>query len=918
MNPTTNATGAAGRADTGAGRADTGAGTPDTVEHRRLAEATGRAEDGLFHANPWYEWGPYLAERAWGTVREDYSADGNAWASFPHDHARSRAYRWNEDGMAGISDVRHELCLALGLWNGVDPIVKERMFGLTGPEGNHGEDVKECWWYLEGLPSHALLRWRYHYPQAPFPYADLVAENGRRSKLQPEYELIDTGVFDDGRFWIVEVTYAKASPTEILCQVDIQNHGPDEATLHVLPTLWFHNTWRWSGSADVPVLRLDGASVTVHHPQLDGYRLDAAPIEDGAAPTALFCDNETNTARLYGSEPITAYPKDGINDHVIGGAPTVNPAKTGTKAAWWYRCTVPGGGRTQLRLRLHRPERAGTAAAATPASAGPSVWAGASFAETVERRERDADEFYGALAGGRLDEERMRILRQASAGLVWSKQFYPYRVGRWLDGDSAEPTPPPGHVTGRNAGWRHLDAFDILAMPDPWEYPWFAAWDLAFHAVAWVHLDPAFAKYQLIVLLREWFLHPNGALPAYEWNFDDVNPPVHAVAAARVFQIDGGWDTAFLERVFQKLLLNFTWWLNREDPDGNNIFGGGFLGLDNISPIDRSSLPPGVRLAQADGTAWMALYALSMLTIARRLAEGNQVYEDMVVKFIEQYLMIVEAIEDTGLHDREDGWYYDRLETPQGATQIRVQTLVGAIPLLPAAVLRVADATTARRLRHRFDRLAEMGLAGAESRHVRYNAARDRVMLSVVGPEELKRTLASLFDEDAFLSPHGLRSLSKRHESPYEVPGLPGATIQYEPGEGRTGMYGGNSNWRGPVWMPLNVLIIPALVRYHRFLGDEYTVEYPTGSGEQRTLAEIAQDLGDRIISTWLPGPDGRRPVFGDIELLQTDPAWQGLLWFPEYFHGDTGAGLGAMHQTGWTAEVINLLLDPPGESTVA
>jgi hypothetical protein len=901
--------------------------TPDTAEHRRLAEATGRAEDGLFDANPWYEWGPYLAERAWGTVREDYSADGNAWASFPHDHARSRAYRWNEDGMAGISDVRHELCMALGLWNGVDPIIKERMFGLTGPEGNHGEDVKECWWYLEGLPSHALLRWRYHYPQAPFPYADLVAENGRRGKLQPEYELIDTGVFDDGRFWIVEVTYVKVSPTEILCQVDIENHGPDEATLHVLPTLWFHNTWRWSGSADVPALRLDGDAVTVHHPRLDGYRLEAAPGPDGVAPAALFCDNETNTARLYGGEPLTAYPKDGINDHLVGGAPTVNPDATGTKAAWWYRSTVPGGGRAQLRLRLHRPEPAGGGAAAgapAPATAtapGPAApapqarsWSGASFLETVERRQCDADEFYGALAGGRLDEERMRILRQASAGLVWSKQFYPYRVGQWLDGDPAQPAPPPGHATGRNAGWRHLDAFDILAMPDPWEYPWFAAWDLAFHAAAWAHLDPAFAKYQLIVLLREWFLHPNGALPAYEWNFDDVNPPVHAAAAIRVFLIDGGTDTDFLERVFQKLLLNFTWWLNRQDPDGNNIFGGGFLGLDNISPIDRSSLPPGMRLEQADGTAWMAFYALGMLGIARTLAEVRPVYEDMVVKFAEQYLMIIDAMERTGLHDHEDGWFYDRLEGPEGATPIRVQTLVGAIPLLPTAVLRAGDAATARRLRHRFDRITSQA-GGARSRHVHRSADGATVALTVVAPDELRRTLASLFDENAFLSPHGLRSLSKRHEVPYEVPGHPEARIEYEPGEGRTDMYGGNSNWRGPIWMPLNVMIISALVRYHHFLGDEYTVEYPTGSGRLRTLADIAGDLGDRLVSIWLPGPDGRRPVNGDVELLQSDPAWQGLLWFPEYFHGDTGAGLGAMHQTGWTAEVVNLLLAPPRDT---
>ena len=894
----------------------TASATPkDTAEHGRLAEATGRAEDDLFDANPWYEWGPYLAERAWGTVREDYSADGNAWASFPHDHARSRAYRWNEDGMAGISDVRQQLCLALALWNGVDPILKERMFGLSGPEGNHGEDVKECWWYLEGLPSHALLRWRYHYPQAAFPYADLVAENGRRDRSQPEYELIDTGVFDDGRFWIVEVTYAKASPTEILVQIDVENHGPDEATLHVLPTLWFRNAWRWSGSDAIPALQLNGDAVTVRHPRLDGYRLEAARGDDGVAPTALFCDNETNTVRLYGSQPITAYPKDGINDHVVARSPTVNPDATGTKAAWWYRVTLPGGGHTQLRLRLHQPEPSatGTDAAAAPAAA---AWAGTSFTDTVDQRKRDADEFYGAISGGQLDEERMRILRQASAGLVWSKQFYPYRVGEWLDGDPAMPAPPPGHAAGRNAGWRHLDACDILAMPDPWEYPWFAAWDLAFHAVAWAHLDPAFAKYQLIVLLREWFQHPNGALPAYEWNFDDVNPPVHAIAAGRVFLIDGGTDTAFLERVFQKLLLNFTWWLNRQDPDGNNIFGGGFLGLDNISPIDRSSLPPGMQLAQADGTAWMAFYALTMLAIARRLAETNPVYEDMVVKFVEQYLMIIEAIDATGLYDEDDGWFYDRLEGPDGGAPIRVQTLVGAIPLLPAAVLQMADADTAQRLQHRFARLAAKGLQGAtgqSSRHVTRSAAGDTVLVSVVGPDELRRALASLFDEAAFLSPHGLRSLSKRHEVPYELPGHHEATIAYEPAEGRTAMYGGNSNWRGPVWMPLNVLIISALDRYQTLLGDDYKVEYPTGSGRQRTLREITQDLGERLTSIWLPGPDGRRPVNGEVALLQSDPAWWGLLWFPEYFHGESGAGLGATHQTGWTAEVINVLLTPPG-----
>ena len=693
--------------------------------------------------------------------------------------------------------------------------------------------------------------------------------------------------------------------------VDVVNNGPDEATLHVLPTLWFRNTWRWGGDAAIPALRRDGDAIEVEHPRLGGYRLEAAPASGGGDPTALFCDNETNTVRLYGGKPITAYPKDGINDHVVRRAPTTNPEGTGTKAAWWYRCTVPGGGRTQLRLRLHRPQP--TAAPAGRADATSAAgWAGPAFAEAFERRERDADEFYAVVAGGPLDEERMRILRQAAAGLVWSKQFYLYSVGRWLDGDPGQPPPAAGHASTRNAGWRHLDACDVLAMPDPWEYPWFAAWDLAFHAAAWAHIDPAFAKYQLVVLLREWFLHPNGALPAYEWNFDDVNPPVHAVAAARVFEIDGGTDWDFLERVFQKLLLNFTWWLNRLDPEGNNIFGGGFLGLDNISPIDRSSLPPGVKLAQADGTAWMAAYALSMLVIARRLAERNVVYEDMVVKFTEQYLMIVDAMERSGLYDADDGWYYDRLEAPDGTTPIRVQTLVGAIALLPVGFLRAGDAEAARRLRHRFDRIIARASDGGESRHVHRSADGSTVALTAVSPEELRKTLASLFDEAAFLSPYGLRSLSKRHELMYEVPGHPEARIEYEPGEGRTNMYGGNSNWRGPLWMPLNVMIIGSLKRYHRFLGDEYRVEYPTGSGERLTLAEIARDLGERLVSIWLPGPDGRRPVNGSSERLRGDPAWQGLLWFPEYFHGDTGAGLGAMHQTGWTAEVINLLVERP------
>ncbi|HEY5786826.1 MAG TPA: hypothetical protein VIT65_18825 [Microlunatus sp.] len=610
-----------------------------------MDEATGRAEDDLFNVNPWYEWGPYLSERAWGTVREDYSADGDAWSYLPHDHARSRAYRWNEDGMAGISDIRHELCFALALWNGADPIIKERMFGLTGPQGNHGEDAKEYWWYLDALPSHAWLRWRYHYPQAAFPYQQLIEENARRSRDDPEFELLDTGVFDDDRYWVVDVCYAKASPTEVLARITVQNQGPEEASLSVLPTLWFRNAGRPSGE-EPPALCVDANSIVVDRGRLAGYRLDASASADGAEPTALFCDNETNTARLFGAATITPFPKDGINDHVVAGAATVNPDQRGTKGCWWYRLTVPAGGRAEVRLRLHRPESPTTT----------KDWSGRYFDDVMAAREGDADEFYAAIAPAGTDPERMRVLRQACAGLVWSKQIYPYRVKRWLDGDAGQPAPPTGHATGRNAGWRHLDSFDILAMPDPWEYPWFAAWDLAFHAIAWAHLDPAFAKYQLLVLLREWFQHPNGALPAYEWNFDDVNPPVHALAAIRVFVIDGGTDLDFLERVFQKLLLNFTWWLNRVDPDGNNLFGGGFLGLDNISPIDRSHLPSGFRLDQADGTAWMAYYSLAMLSLAVTLSERDPVYDDMVVKFAEQSVMIMEALEQSGCYDAQDGF----------------------------------------------------------------------------------------------------------------------------------------------------------------------------------------------------------------------------------------------------------------------
>jgi hypothetical protein len=875
----------------------------DTAEHRRLAEATGRAEDDLFDANPWYEWGPYLSERAWGTVREDYSDGGDAWDYFPHDHARSRAYRWNEDGMAGLSDIRHELCLALALWNGNDPILKERMFGLTGPQGNHGEDVKEYWWYLEGLPSHALLRWRYHYPQAAFPYDRLVHHG--RGLNDPELELLDTGVFDGDRYWSVDVTYAKGSPTEILMRIGLENHGPDEATLRVLPTLWFRNAWSWGDSSERPRIELDGSALSVSQHRLAGYRLEAAAASDGTKPEALFCENESNAPRVFGSAPTTPYPKDGINDHIVSGASTVNPDGFGTKAALHYRVTLAGGGKAELRLKLHK-------------KAAPKSWAGVAFDRVVAAREADADEFYAAIAPDGTTPEVMQILRQSCAGLVWSKQMYPYNVRRWLNGDPGEPPPPEEHQHGRNSGWRHLDSFDVLAMPDPWEYPWFAAWDLGFHCIPWAHLDPAFAKYQLIVLLREWFQHPNGALPAYEWNFDDVNPPVHVMAALRVFIIDGGHDREFLERIFQKLIVNFTWWVNREDADGNNVFSGGFLGLDNISPIDRSNLPEGMKLEQADGTAWMAYYALSMLVIALVLSEENDVYLDMVVKFLEQFVMIARSLDQQGLYDPEDAFFYDRLVYPSGeTTQVRVQTIGGLLPILPAVGLPPRATAVADRLGKRFARLreayAETGGTLIGRVHDLGDGDEEAILLSVIDPDVIRQALRQFFDEAAFLSPHGLRSVSRRYAgNPYTLEGVPGAWIDYEPAESTTTMFGGNSNWRGPIWMPVNYLAIRQFVIYHRYFGDDFKLEYPTGSGEERTFGEIAQDLADRLVAIWLPGPDGRRPLYGGTERLQTDPAWKDNLVFNEYFHGDNGAGLGATHQTGWTALVADLILDPP------
>ncbi len=875
---------------------------------RDRAAGFGHLEDGLRQAGDWYRWGPYVSERQWGTVREDYSPDGQAWDYLPHDQARSRAYRWGEDGLAGFCDIEQRLCLALALWNGRDPILKERAFGLTGEQGNHGEDVKEYWWYLDSVPSHTWNRWRYHYPQQAFPYNDLVAVNGRRDRTEPEYELMDTGVFDGDRYWIVEVHYAKADPDDILMAIEVTNAGPDAATLHVLPSAWFRNTWSWEIGAPKPLLSAAGdGAVHIRHPFGTDLELLAGAGPDATAPVPLFCENETNVARLFGAAPATPYPKDGINDHVIGGAATVNPDRRGTKCAFWYQLTVAPGSTAQLRLRL-RPAGAGP---------GPVAALGDDFDRVVALRRAEADEFYAELTPAGASADEAMVMRQAFGGMLWGKQFYYYDVARWLDGDPAQPPPPPGRADGRNSRWRSFDAFDIMSMPDKWEYPWFAAWDLAFHCVALAHVDPAFAKYQLILLCREWFQHPNGALAAYEWDFGDVNPPVQAWAALEVFAVDGGHDIDFLSRVFDKLLVNFTWWVNREDALGNNLFEGGFLGLDNIGPLDRSHLPVGGTLEQSDATGWMGFYAMAMGSIAVTLGRARQrPGTDLVLKFLEHFAGIRDAIDEQGLWDDQDGMYYDRLLTPSGtAVPVKVRSMVGMIPVLAVGVVDESMLRLSLVVGKQFaSLLSARGLADpatlAQRGQLRGTPGDRRLLLSVAGPDRLPRLLSRLLDEGEFLSPHGLRSLSAYHrEHPYEldVEGVR-ATIDYEPAESTTPMFGGNSNWRGPVWFPLNYLVISTLERYQRFFGDDLTVEYPTGSGRRLTLGAVATDLRDRLISLFVAGPDGRRPCFGEVTRLQHDPAWRDNLVFSEYFHGDNGAGLGASHQTGWTGVIADVI----------
>jgi hypothetical protein len=865
-----------------------------SAERDRLNEDAGGS-------SPWRRWGPYVSERAWGTVREDYSADGNAWDFFPHDHARSRTYRWNEDGLAGICDDRQYLCFALAFWNGRDPILKERAFGLSGPQGNHGEDVKEYWWYLDSTPTHSWMRWRYMYPQAAFPYERLVEENRRRTKDQPEFELLDTGIFHDGRYWEITADYAKAAPDDLLIRITARNAGPDAATLHLLPTLWFRNTWSWEADTPRPQISrdADGALVAEH------TELGPRTLASSGDPTPLFCDNETNARRLFGEEAAQAdpYPKDGINDHVTRGAATVNPAQRGTKSALHHRLTVAARESVTIELRLRE--------ANVHVPGGGAAGLGADFAEVMAAREREADAFYAELTPPAASEDEALILRSAFAGMLWSKQFFHFDVRRWLEGDPAFPPPPPERLSGRNHEWTHLSNRDVISMPDKWEYPWYAAWDLAFHCVALAHVDPEFAKSQLILLCREWYVHPNGQLPAYEWNFSDVNPPVQAWAALRVHEIAGDDDYDFLARVLHKLLLNFNWWVNRKDVEGDNLFEGGFLGLDNIGPFDRSKLPVDGVLEQSDGTAWMAMYCQDLLEMALALTSHDAVYEDLATKFFEHFALIGSALNEKGLWNEEDGFYYDVLRTGGDSIPLRARSVVGLLPL--AAVTTIGPETMAAlpdfaaRVTWFVDHLP----LGEVVSHLESPAHAGWRMLSIVDEDKLRRLLAAMLDPDEFLSDHGLRGLSRRHLShplTIEVGGV-SESLDYEPGESRTGLFGGNSNWRGPVWFPINYLLIETLRVYHRFLGDGFTVEFPTGDGDQLTLAEIADELADRLIAIFRRAADGTRPVLGGYRLPPHDPAWPDLIPFHEYFHGDTGAGLGASHQTGWTGLVANLII---------
>ena len=873
-----------------------------TEEERRLQEERERKVN-------WKRWGPYLSERQWGTVREDYSPDGTAWDYFPHDHARSRAYRWGEDGLGGVSDRHQYICFALALWNERDPILKERLFGLTGNEGNHGEDVKEYYFYLDSTPTHSYMKFLYKYPQAEFPYARLVQENRRRSKQEFEFELIHTGAFDDDRYFDVFIEYAKTGPDDILIRIEAINRGPEAAPLHLLPTVWFRNTWSWGLDERRPRLRRDTsvemAAIKLHH-----YYYGNRWLYCEKTPELLFTENETNSNRLFNGENPAAFVKDGINDYVINHVMTgVNPESSGTKGAAHYTATLQPGEKYTVRLRLTHLAPPGNESL------------DGDFDRLVARRRNEADEFYSSLISQGIAEDRRNVMRQALAGLLWSKQFYHYDVNRWLKGDPAGPETPQARQHGRNHDWRHLYNADVISMPDKWEYPWYAAWDLAFHCVALAIVDADFAKEQLLLMLREWYMHPNGQLPAYEWAFNDVHPPVHAWAAWRVYKVEkkrrGAGDRKFLEKVFHKLLLNFTWWVNRKDAEGRNVFQGGFLGLDNIGVFDRSApLPTGGRIEQSDGTSWMGMYCLNMLAIALELAKDNPAYEDVASKFFEHFVYICEAMNDLGgerieLWDEQDGFYYDVLQLPDGRrSHMKVRSMVGLIPLFAVETLNPVIVDRLPGFKRRLQWFIEN--RPALSDHIEIQATDDgpRRFLSLVNRHRLKRVLHTMLDEKEFLSPYGIRALSRYHlECPYRFP-VDGMEyrVGYEPAESSTGLFGGNSNWRGPIWFPVNFLLIESLQKFHYFLGDNYKVEIPTGSGQMMSLWNVAGEISQRLTHIFLRAENNRRPVFGGMEKFHSDPLWRDLIPFHECFHGDNGAGIGASHQTGWTALVAKLI----------
>jgi hypothetical protein len=882
-----------------------------------------RLEESRQRKVHWKRWGPYLSERQWGTVREDYSPGGTAWDYFPHDHARSRAYRWGEDGIGGISDRHQFLCFALALWNGNDPIVKERLFGLTGHEGNHGEDVKEYYYYLDSTPTHSYMKYLYKYPQSEFPYTWLVEENRHRGRSEYEFELLDTGVFDGDRYFDVFVEYAKASAEDILIRITAHNRGPETARLDLLPTLWFRNTWSWGNATERPILSrfhgVENVAVIEARQRALGPRWLLCEGE----PELLFTENETNHLRLFGGENRSRFVKDGINNCIVlGDHEAVNPAETGTKAAGLYKLNIEPRGSATIRLRLTDQlpvVEYHSAPAITLAGEGAF---GRTLEDVFRARQAEAGEFYARRTGKTGNRDAAEVQRQAFAGMLWSKQFYHYDLTSWIEGDPTGPPPPEGRNRGRNREWGHLYNEDVISMPDKWEYPWYASWDLAFHCVTLALVDPDFAKEQLLLFLREWYMHPNGQLPAYEWAFGDVNPPVHAWAAWRVYKIDrrvrGQADRAFLARVFQKLLLNFTWWVNRKDAEGMNIFQGGFLGLDNIGVFDRSApLPTGGHIEQSDGTSWMGMYCLNMLAIALELAKEDRTYADVASKFFEHFVYIADAMNNRGgegidLWDEADGFYYDVLHMPDDSHhKLKVRSMVGLIPLFAVETLEpdIVDALPGFKKRM---------LWFIENRpRFRENVTstttpdgKVRRLLSIVNSERLPRVMRFMLDEHEFLSPYGVRALSQFHrDHPYvlQVDGHE-YRVDYQPAESNSGLFGGNSNWRGPIWFPLNYLLVEALQKFHHFFGDGVKVECPYESGRSANLREVATDISRRLIRIFLQDESGRRPVYGGLRKFQNDPHWRDLVQFHEYFHGDNGAGIGASHQTGWTGLVAKLI----------